>query len=41
MSARGNPNLRPKLEDSRNRIIEIEGAFKEFEGLHVAKASKV
>jgi hypothetical protein len=41
MSARGSPNLKPKLEDSKKRIIEIEGAFKDFEGLHVAYASKI
>ncbi len=41
MSARGSPNLKPKLEDSKKRIIEIEEVFQDFEGLHVAYASKI
>jgi hypothetical protein len=41
MSARGSPNLKAKLDDSRKRIIKIEEVFQDFEGLHVAYASKV
>ena len=41
MSARGSPNLKAKLDDSRNKIIEVERLFKEFEGLNVVQASKI
>jgi hypothetical protein len=40
MSGRGSPHLKNKLEESRNRIFEMERIFQEFEGLHIAKASK-
>lgn len=41
MSSRESPTVKAKLDDSRNKIIEIEGLFKGFDGLNVVEASKV
>ena len=41
INLKGSPNLKDKLEDSKNRIIETEGFFKGFEGLYVVEASKI
>jgi hypothetical protein len=41
MNAKGSPNLKAKLDDSRDKIIDIERHFKEFKGLHIVEASKM
>lgn len=41
MNSKENPSLKVKLDDSKAKIIELEGLFKDFDGIYVISASKI
>jgi hypothetical protein len=41
MNSKENQSLKAKLDDSKAKIIELEGLFKDFEGIYVVSASKI